>query len=124
MNQIQYVDIDGFLERVSGFQELGAELVALAYESVPEIYHDLEQALQQDDFEASHRNAHSLKGMIEGVGGKVCAVSAERIMHLVKRQEFSTARDQLPQLKHDLRATFVSLQQHFPNVPCSGNQPL
>lgn len=107
------IDMKSVIERLGGMWDLAEELANMTITDSPEIVVSLRESIAREDGEAAHRHAHSLKGLVAGLGCTRCAATAGRIEALAAQRDFQTARKLLPELENQLDLSLTGLRQHF-----------
>ncbi|MEK6597305.1 MAG: Hpt domain-containing protein, partial [Gemmatimonadota bacterium] len=77
-------DRPGLVDRIGGDEDLARELGALFVEGLPELIEAVRLAVEQGDFEAMERAAHTLRGAAANVGAEAFQAAAMTIRRLAE----------------------------------------
>lgn len=103
------LNVASALARLGGDQALLCDMARFFLEDSAQLLSDLELALERDDAEEAHRNAHSLKGLAANFNAEPCMTVAQTIEDAAKQRKLDAARQRLSNLRAEVDRLVESL---------------
>jgi two-component system, sensor histidine kinase and response regulator len=108
------IDLEAALRTVRGDRALLAELAETFLEEAPPLLEAIRRAVEQADFEALRKAAHTLKSSLRYVGGDTAADWSERVEQAARRADLAAAAALAETLAPAIDAIAASLRAAFP----------
>lgn len=103
------VDVPTLLEEVGGDVELLNEMLGIFREDCPRLVEEIKSAVAGDDAEALRKAAHSIKGMLGGIGADAAFQTALKMENAGRGDETVNPREILPTLERDVERVLAAL---------------
>jgi two-component system, sensor histidine kinase and response regulator len=110
-------DEAGFLARMGGSHEVGAQIAEAFFVECPQLLAPIEEALRRKDALEIARLAHGLKGAISNFTSGPAFHSAVRLEQFAKEADLTLAADAYRQLEKDSQALLSALREFASAVP-------
>jgi HPt (histidine-containing phosphotransfer) domain-containing protein len=110
---VQLLDFNRYvaLDRVGGDEELLREVLQLFLSEYPNLFDDVQRAVEQSNANSLERAAHTLKGSLSTIGAEIAAQTALSLELMGRTGELDGASEQLGNLNMALTRLATELHR-------------